>query len=218
MLPGVGEALVAALGICASPFAVVPAILLLFTSRPAPSSAGFGGGWFAGIAGVTVLAVLLADLLTVPDVVPAWAPWTRIAIGVALVLAGLAKFRRRSPDPDPPAWMRRLEEATPRRAVRFGLLTSAANPKVALLAAAGGFSIGAEVQGRGNEILAAMLFTVIAASTAFIPVAMYLVRGERALAPLQRAKDWLTSRIDVVMSVVLVVLGVLLAWKGASSL
>ena len=57
----VEEALLAAVAIAASPFAVVPAVLLLFAARPRPCSAGFAAGWAAGVGAVTLLAVLLAD-------------------------------------------------------------------------------------------------------------------------------------------------------------
>ena len=85
-----GEALVAALGIAVSPFAIVPAILLLFTARPGATSGAFGAGWYAGIAGVTFAAVLLADVVTLPDAAPAWATYTRIVIGAILIAKGIS--------------------------------------------------------------------------------------------------------------------------------
>ena len=212
------EALVAALGVAISPFAVIPAILLLFTARPAPTSGGFGGGWISGVVVVTTLAVLLADLITLPDAPLRWASWTRIVLGVALVAAGLAKFLRRGGTAGSPSWLQSLESASPRTAVRFGLLSSAANPKVALLAVAGGFSIGAALDGPGTEVAAVIGFGMVAGSTALAPVTLYLAVGERVLRPLGRAKDWLMGNAATAMSVVLLVLGAALAYKGISSL
>ena len=213
-----GEALVAALGIAVSPFAIVPAILLLFSARPGATSGAFGGGWYAGIAIVTVVALLAAALLTVPDVAPRWVTYTRIALGALLVVVGLSKFARRGGEAKQPAWLTSLETATPRGAARIGLLASAANPKVALLAVAGGFALGADLHGLGQEVLAVLGFALVAASTALLPALAFAVRGERVLGPLGVAKDWLVSRIDVLMSVILVVIGVLLIAKGLSSL
>lgn len=216
--PRMGEALVAAVGIALSPFAVVPAILLLFSPRPAAGSAAFGGGWAAGTAGVALVAVLLADLMTIPESPPAWASWTRIVLGASLLVLGVGKFRARSEAGGPPSWLRSLEAASPGRAARFGVLASGANPKIALLAVAGGFSIGAELSGAAREILAVLGFAAVGASTALLPVTAYVALGDRALVPLGRAKDWLVANVGVVMAAVLGVIGVLLIWKGVSAL
>ena len=204
------EGLVAAVGIATSPFAVIPAILLLFTRRPRACAGAFAGGWFVGVAVVTGLAVLLADLLTLPEVTPRWASWARVVFGVLLV-AGAWTFVRRSPDAPPPSWMATLEGSTPRRALRFGLIASAPNPKVTLLALAGGFAVGADATSLTEELIAVLVFALVATSTALVPLVAYLVRGDRALGTLGRAKD-------VVMSAIMVVFGILLVWKGWGAL
>ena len=212
------EGLVAAVGIATSPFAVIPAILLLFTRRPRACAGAFAGGWFVGVAVVTGLAVLLADLLTLPEVTPRWASWARVVFGVLLLVAGAWTFVRRSPDAPPPSWMATLEGSTPRRALRFGLIASAPNPKVTLLALAGGFAVGADATSLTEEVVAVLVFALVATSTALVPLVAYLLRGDRALGTLGRAKDWLTKRSDVVMSAIMVVFGILLVWKGWGAL
>jgi threonine/homoserine/homoserine lactone efflux protein len=214
----VAEALLAAFGIAVSPFAVIPAVLLLFTSRPAACSAGFAAGWGTGVGSVTALAVLLGDLLTLPDTPPAWATWTRIVLGGALVVYGLGKLRGRSRGSDAPAWLQSLERATAAAAFRIGLVASAPNPKVALLAIAGGFSMGSVLHGPARELVGVLAFTGIATSTALLPVLAYLAFGARTLQPLGRAKDWLTSHTDVALATVMVVIGAVLLWKGVTTL
>ncbi|HQR27910.1 MAG TPA: GAP family protein [Nocardioides sp.] len=194
------EAVVAALGIAVSPFAVIPAVLLLFTARPAACSSAFAAGWSLGVAVVTTLAILLADLLTLPDTPPQWASWTRIGLGGLLVLVGLGRLRRRSGDAEPPGWLRTLEEATPASAARFGLLASAPNPKVALLAVAGGFSIGGDLSGAAAEVAAVVGFTLLASVAAWTPLVTYAVMGSRALQPLGRVKDRLTAHSDLAVA------------------
>jgi hypothetical protein len=214
----VGEALVAALGIAVSPFAIIPAILLLFTARPGTTSGAFGGGWYAGIAIVTAVSVLLADLMTLPDAPPRWATYTRVALGLLLVVVGAAKLLRRGGEPKQPRWLASLETATPRSAARLGFLASAANPKVALLAVAGGFSLGTDLHGRLSELLAVLGFALVAGSTALLPALAFRVVGSSVLGPLGRAKDWLVARVDLVMSVILVVIGLVLLAKGLTYL
>jgi threonine/homoserine/homoserine lactone efflux protein len=212
------EALLAAVGVAVSPFAVVPAVLLLFSSRPVGCSGGFAAGWGLGVALVTTAAVLLADLLTLPASPPEWASWTRIVLGGTLVGLALFKLRGSRDGAGPPGWVRSLEGATPAGAARIGLLASAANPKVALLAVAGGFTLGAELTGPAREAVAIVLFAAVAASSATAPVLAYVLLGARVLQPLGRVRDWLTEHSTGVMAGVLVVLGVLLVWKGVTAL
>ena len=90
-----GEALAAAIGIALSPFAIIPAVLLLFTVTPIKSALSFASGWFLGVGVVTVAAVLLADAMTLPDSPSREVSWLRVAVGVGLIVLGLEKFIRR---------------------------------------------------------------------------------------------------------------------------
>lgn len=213
------EALVAALGIAVSPFAVVPAVLLLFAPRRAAASAAFGAGWLTGITAVALAALLLADLLTLPDVAPRWVVWVRVALGAALVLLGAVRLLRRGASPTQPGWLTTLEQATPRAALRVGLVASVPNPKVSLLAVAGGFALGASISGGTLvEVAAVVAFGLVASSTALLPALALAVAGDRVLQPLGRVKDWLVARLDLVMSVILLVIGAVLLAKGIPAL
>jgi threonine/homoserine/homoserine lactone efflux protein len=214
----VSGALLAAVGIAASPFAIIPGILLLFTARPAPTSASFASGWWLGVAGVAALAVVLADVVTLPGSPPRWAALARIALGAALVVFAVRKLVRRTPGGEPPAWMTTLEQLTPRSALRFGLLATVPNPKVALLAVAGGFALGAERGGLAVEVVGVAGFALVATSTALAPLGLFLVRGQRAVERLRRSKDWLAPRADVATSAVFLLLGLWLLWKGFAAL
>ena len=98
------------------------------------------------------------------------------------------------------------------------MLASGPNPKVALLAVAGGFSLGADTHGPGRELGLVVAFTAVATSTAVLPVLANLAFGERALHVLGRVKDWLVAHLDAVLGAVLVVIGAALLWKGAGAL
>lgn len=219
---GVGAVLVdvlpIALGIAASPFPIIPAILLLFTARAKATSSSFLLGWVVGISVATGAFVLLAEVLGTRDQPAAWASWARIALGAVLVVLGVRQWLSRGAKESAPRWMQSIADATPGTALRLGLVLSAANPKILLLAAAGGLAIGSsELDARGVA-LAVALFTAVAASTVAIPVLLYLVRGERILGPLGVARDWLQANNAAVMAVVIVVIGVLLLVKGLGAL
>jgi len=120
-------------------------------------------------------------------------------------------------DPSPyesPAWMGALRTAGPRTAARTALLLSVVNPKVLLLAAAGGLAIGAEATGWLADVTSVVGFTLVASVSVAVPVVLFLLRGERMLRPLAVARDWLERNNATLMAVVITVIGVAMLLKG----
>ena len=203
-----------ALGIAASPFPIIPAILLLFTPRPRTTAGGFLLGWVLGIVVATTTFAAVASLIEPRDETPAWVSWTRISLGLLLILLGAWQWATRREKASAPAWMQAINDATPAKALRLGLLLSGANPKVLLLTAAGGLEIESTGLARPEAVLTIASFAAVAASTVSIPLVLYAVMGERMLGPLSRAKDWLGLHNAAVMAVVITAIGVVLAVKG----
>lgn len=212
----VSEIIPIAIGIAASPFPIVPAILLLFTARPRAAGISFLLGWTTGILLATTLFELASAFIQAQDEPPAWASWTRIALGTALLILGLREWFQRGESKEPPSWMSSISEQSPSGAYRLGFVLSAANPKVLLLAAAGGLAIGSAQLPVSQAVAAILIFTAIAISTVLVPVLLYLVLGDRILPPLARVRDWLMANSAAVMAVVITVIGVLLLTMGVS--
>lgn len=213
-----GEVLPFALGIAASPFPVIPAILLLFTGRPRAAACAFLVGWLVGISVATTVFVLLAEVVDQSTQTPAWASWLRVVAGVALVAYGAKQWLGRRAHAEQPAWMRSISTATPAAAFRLALLLSVANPKVLLLAAAAGLVIGSDDFTAQGVVVAVVLFTLAASVSVAVPVLAYTLLGERVLRPLGVARDWLERNNAAVMAVVLVAIGLLLLLEGITSL
>lgn len=213
-----GEVLPLALGIAASPFPVIPAILLLFTGRPRAAAWAFLGGWLVGVGVSAAAFVLLAEVVDQSSDTPAWASWLRIVGGAALVAYGVKQWLGREASREQPAWMRSISTATPAKAFRLALLLSVANPKVLLLAAAAGLVIGSDDFTARGDVVAVLLFTLVASVSVAVPVLSYTLLGDRVLGPLGAARDWLERNNAAVMAVVLVVIGALLVVKGITDL
>ena len=203
-----------ALGIAASPFPIIPAILLLFTPRPRTTTVCFLLGWILGIVVATTTFAAVASLIEPRDETPAWVSWTRISLGFLLILLGVWQWMTRREKASAPAWMQAINDATPATAVRLGLLLSAANPKVLLLTAAGGLEIESTGLSRTGAAVAIALFAAVAASSVSIPLVLYAMLGERILGPLSRVKDWLGLHNAAVMAAVITVIGIYLTVKG----
>lgn len=212
-----GDIVPPALGIALSPFPLVPAILLLLNSRPVAASSAFLLGWTGGIASATLLFTELGAAAEFAPDPPAWTiAWARIGLGPLLLLAGVRLWRRRRQRRDP-VWIRALESASWVRALQLGLLLSAANPKILLLVAAGGVSIGTAGLTTRGVIASVVAFTVIGSSTVALPPLLRLLVGARILGPLGEAKTWLRAHSTAVVALVLGLIGVVLVAKGVGS-
>jgi threonine/homoserine/homoserine lactone efflux protein len=199
------------LGIAISPIPIAALILTLLSVRPRTNSVAFTVGWVTGIGGVTTIAVV-TPLFDAGDDPSDRRGWIRLAIGVILVFAAIHRWRTRpgaDEEPPVPPLMRAVDRAGVLGVLAIGFALAAFNPKDMLLAAAGGIEIGAADLSGGATVVAVLLFTTIAASTAIVPVGAYLVAGERLDERLRRARVWLIRRNPAVMAIVLVAVGAL---------
>lgn len=212
------ELLPLTLAIALSPFPLVPVVLLLLTSRPMANGGGFLAGWFTGLAVLGAVFTLVAGAVELWDEAPAWAAWTRLVLGVALVVLGVRAWLARGGPAETPSWMAALDDSTPARSARLGLLLAVANPKVLLLVLAGGVAIGAAELGPGPSALVVVLFAAGSASMVAVPVVLRLLVRDRIVGPLEAARGWLVSHNDAIVAVVLIAIGVMVANKGWGAL
>lgn len=213
-----GDALPFALGIALSPFPVVPAILLLLSDRATATGTAFLATFFAGVALVTTVFVVLSEVIAFPEQPPSWASWTRIVLGVVLILLAIRQWLNRGQDGDPPAWLASVESASPGRAAQLGLLLSGANPKVLVLAAGGGLALGAGSTTGGATGLSILAFSALASAAVAIPVLLHVVLGERIRPALTAARDFLQRNNSTITAVVIGAVGLLVAINGVSGL
>jgi threonine/homoserine/homoserine lactone efflux protein len=208
-----------ALIIAASPLSVIPAVLVLHTPRPKPAGLAFLAGWVVGLAALTVVFVALSDLLGGGlDRPPSWASWLRITLGAALIAFGIWQWLTRHRSAHSPAWLRAISSITPVRAGGAGALLAVINPKVLFVCLAAGLEIGTAGLGTAGAWAALVVFVLIAASSVAVPVLGYTVAGDRLDEPLTGLKDWLERHNAALVAVILVVIGLLVLYKGIHGL
>ncbi len=207
-----------ALVVALSPLSIIPGVLVLHTPRPRPTSMAFLLGWLVGLAALTAIFVLVSSALGGLNETPSWASWVRIVIGAALIVFGVIRWVTRKRAGHQPAWMRTLSNTTPPKAALTAMVLAAANPKVLFICAAAGLAIGTADLGTSGAWLAVVAYAVAAGSTVAIPVLAYAIAGERLDGPLNRLKDWMEEQHAALVAGILIILGLLVLYKGIHGL
>lgn len=209
-----------ALVVALSPLSIIPAVLVLHTPRPRPTALAFLAGWLIGLAALTSIFVEVSSLLGgMHDKPPGWASWLRIVIGAALIVFGVYRWLTRHRAAHTPKWMQGIGKLTPLRAAGAAVALTVVNPKVLFMCTAAGLAIGTAGVDRTADIwLAVAWYVVVAGSTVAIPILAYAASGDRLDAPLSRLKEWMERQHATLVAVILVVIGLLVLYKGIHGL
>ncbi|HTY28669.1 MAG TPA: GAP family protein [Mycobacterium sp.] len=207
-----------ALVITLSPLSVIPGILMLHTRKPRPTSIAFLAGWAIGIAALTAGFVEISNALGGLNKQPAWAPYVRIVIGAALIAFGLYRWFTRNRSAHTPKWLTSMTSIGPGRAFVTAIVLAVINPKVLFMCAAAGLAIGSAGLGSTGAWTADLVFTAVAASSVALPVLAYLVAGEKLDEPLTKLKNWMEEQHATLVAAILVILGLMVLYKGIHGL
>ena len=208
-----------ALVVALSPLSIIPAVLTLHTARPRPTGLAFLGGWLVGLAALTAIFVEVSNLMGgLGNKPPSWASWLRVVIGAALIVFGVYRWFTRKRSAHTPRWMQSMSKLTPLRAAGMAMLLTVANPKVLFICAAAGLAIGTAGLGSTGVWIAELWYVIVAASTVAIPILAYAVTGDRLDLHLTRLKDWMERQHATLVAAILVVIGLLVLYKGIHGL
>jgi Sap, sulfolipid-1-addressing protein len=208
-----------ALVVAVSPLSIIPAVLVLQTPRPTPTGLTFLGGWLLGLTALTAAFVASSDLLgDLHKKPPAWASWLRVTLGLALIAYGIYEWLSRHRHTESPRWMRSFSTLTPVRAGITALVLVVIRVEVLTMCALAGLNIGGSGLGDATKWMLAAIFVAVAASTVAIPILAYAAAGHRLDDPMTRLKDWMEKNHGALLAAVLVLIGLMVLYNGASAL
>jgi hypothetical protein len=191
----------------------------LQTPRPGPTSLTFLGGWLLGLSALTAAFVASSDLLgDLHKKPPTWASWLRVVLGVALIGYGVYEWLSRHKRTESPKWMRSFSTLTPMRAAITALVLVVIRVEVLTMCALAGLNIGGSGLGNAAKWTLAAIFVAVAASTVAIPILAYAAAGHRLDDPMARLKDWMDKNTGALMAAVLILIGLMVLYNGASAL
>ena len=202
-----------ALLLAALPVVLVP--MALAAKRPPGVARAFLAGWLLGVLLVGGVVIALIDVLVLPSGNSTWFAYAKIVIGLLLILLGLKRWTdRRESDPEPPGWLAGVEAMSAGKAFGLGLLLATLNPKNVVIVVAAATAIGEATPVPAQQIAALLVFTVVGSLGVAAPVVATLALGDRADERLAAADTWMTRHSGTIVSIVLVVLGVVVAVNG----
>ncbi|QJW35003.1 GAP family protein [Cellulosimicrobium protaetiae] len=219
----IGQSLPVAVGVLISPLPIVAVVLMLVSGRAKANAFAFLAAWFVAVGAVTLLVAMLAGAATPDDEgPPLWAAIVKIVLGVLLLLLAVKQWRGRPRagfEPPAPKWMAAIDAFTPVKAAGLAVLLGAVNPKNLLLVVSGGAAIASAAPDDTNaQVVAAVVFALVASIGVAAPVFVYLFMGSRAATMLDELKGWMTHNNAVIMAVLLLVLGAKMLGDGISAL
>ena len=219
-----GELSAFGLAIGFSPLHIGLLLLLLLGPRPLQR-----GGWFVA-AWLVTAALVVTLLLTVGHgLVLSMEKGTSHRTGLDLLAAGALLglglkelLSKEEEGAGPPGWTRRLDQFSAMPLPLLLAISAAlqvASPDDLFLFAKTATSLLAAGLGRGTEVLATAVFSLVSASLLLTPLlALLLVGPERILPLLERGKQWLFAKGDLLVGVVSVALALYLGWQGIEGL
>jgi threonine/homoserine/homoserine lactone efflux protein len=206
-----------ALVVALSPLSIIPAVLVLHTPRPRPTGLAFMVGWLVGLFVLAAIFVQISGLVGDLGHPPSWASWLRIVIGALLIVFGVFRWLTRD-RAHTPGWMRSLTTITPPRALGTALVLVVINPKVLFVCAAAGLAIGTAGLGAAGAWAAVVYYMLVAGSSVAIPILAYAASGNRLDPALARLKNWMEQHNASLVAIILVVIGLLVLYKGIHGL
>jgi Sap, sulfolipid-1-addressing protein len=216
----IGQVLAPAIGVALSPLPIVGVILMLLSPKAKVNGPAFVLGWLGGMAIVLALVLIFADPddLTESDDAPSTlAGLIYLALGVLLLLLAIKQWKERPKaggEPVMPKWMAGIDKVTPVAALGLGAFLSGLNPKNLIFDIAAGTAIAAGDLSTADQIIASLVYMVIASVSVAGPVIWYLLAGESAKGKLDSLLGWLVEHNAIIMCVLFLVLGVSLIGKA----
>jgi hypothetical protein len=212
-----------ALGVGFSPLHIALLLLLLLGPQPLRRAGWFVAGWLLTTAAAVALLLTLGHglVLTMEKGSGHRTGLDLLAAGVLLGL-GVKELLSREEEGQAPGWTNKLEQfcAMP-LPLLLGVsagLELASPDDLFLLAKTAGSLLQAGL-GRGGELLATAVFTLVSALLLLLPLLALLVLGPERVQPLLRSgKQWLFARGDLLVGLVSIGLAVYLGWQGIEGL
>jgi threonine/homoserine/homoserine lactone efflux protein len=207
----IGQVLPYAVGVALSPLPIVAVVLMLSTPRGRTNGPAFVAGWVLGLAVVGAILLLISSGASASshDKPATWLSVVKLLGGLALVFVAYRQFQRRprrGEEPRLPSWMRGIDKLDWRRSLGLGVGLSAINPKNLVLIIGASAAIAQAGIGAGEQVVAYVVFVIVATLGLAIPVGIYFGMGTRGAHVLDELRTRMARDNSVIISVICLLL------------
>ncbi|MBW8173212.1 GAP family protein [Ornithinimicrobium sp. Arc0846-15] len=205
----IGQILGEAIGTAISPVPIIAVILTLFSPAAGRNGVAFMLGWLFGTGAILFVSVAVGSAAESAGG-SGGTGIVKILIGAAFLSFAWKQWAgrpRQGSAAKLPGWMESIAESSAARALGLGALISTVNPKNLGLALAAGSTIAVADLPGGQQIMVALVYTVLASLTIILPVLGYLIAPKGMEPVLTAIKKWLIANNALVMAVLFLALG-----------
>lgn len=211
------------LGVAASPLPIVAVLVILLSKRAFPGSLTLAISWVLGVVVALVISIRFSASIRVPgvgaDIETEGVFALLLGIGLVVMGALLKRGRHRSPSGgEPPAWVNSVDDLSPVGAGLLAFANATTSPKNLAFAITAGRAATESTVLLYRAIPAILVYIAIASSSIVIPVAIYILGGQRSVALLESWREKITAHAAAIMEIMLFVLGIGLSVKGLYNL
>jgi threonine/homoserine/homoserine lactone efflux protein len=215
----IGDVLPLAIAAAISPFPVIGVVLMLVTPRARINGPIFVVGWLAGLAVVGTIGLTVASAAGASDdgTPSTGADVLQIVLGSLLVIFAIRQWHKR-PRPGEraamPKWMDAVDHFSPVQSAGLGVALSAVNPKNLVLTLAAATTIAATNLPASDQVVAFVVFALIATLGVAAPIVVYFTMGDRSERILDTVKTWLAHNNATIMAVIFLIIGAKVLGQG----
>jgi len=219
----IGETLSFGVGVALSPLPIIIVVLMLGAPAGRAPALAFLAGWMIGLAvvGTAVLLIAGAEEASQAGTPADWVSIGKIGLGIGLLVLAVKQRRGRPPEdaePELPDWMGAVDTFTPAKSAGTAVLFGAVKPKNLILTIGACAAIAQTGASTADQAVALAVFVLIASIGVALPLAIYLLAGDRAERILGDLRAWMTRENATIIAVICLIIGVKLIGDAISAL
>jgi threonine/homoserine/homoserine lactone efflux protein len=216
-----GTVLPLAVAVAIFPVPIIAVTLVVGSDRGRAKGVAFVLAWCGGLGAVGAIALVIVGVSDGSDGgEPAtWVSVLLLALGLTALAAAVKQWLGRpapSEEAPTPTWMRTIGDFTVAKAAGAGFALTALNPKNVLLVLAAAAEIGEFDLPASQEIVALLVFVVVASFGVLTPLVLSLALGERSQEVLDGLRGRMARHNAVIMAVILLLIGTKLIGDAVS--
>jgi threonine/homoserine/homoserine lactone efflux protein len=207
-----GNILPLAIAVAVFPIPIIASVLIVGADRGRAKGLAFVLAWCAGLSAVGALMLWLGSAADASEggKPSTWVSGLLLGLGLLALAAAVKQWLSRpgaGEETPVPGWMRKVDDFTIAKAAAAGFALTALNPKNVLLTVAAAAEIAEVGLSPNQEIVAMVVFVVVASAGVLAPLVVALALGDRSRELLDGLRGWMARHNAAIMAVLFVFIG-----------